>query len=146
MPWKIVSYRTFVDDIDRMIIYISTISRRRVAHRFPGTDDRDQILRIFEGLGTPTPASWPGAQQLAGRYREMRRAVRGPSAVACARRRLTGRLLNPGVASGFLFDMARLGTRGQCVSTAFKFRRIPKNRPNLFKPHQHLTLNAECRI
>ena len=83
MPWKIVSYRTFVDDIDRMIIYISTISRRRVAHRFPGTDDRDQILRIFEGLGTPTPASWPGAQQLAGRYREMRCAVRGPSAVAC---------------------------------------------------------------
>ena len=31
---------------------------------FPGTDDRDQILRIFKGLGTPTPASWPGMTEL----------------------------------------------------------------------------------
>ena len=28
---------------------------------FPGVDDRDQIERIFKGLGTPTVQSWPGA-------------------------------------------------------------------------------------
>jgi cyclin-dependent kinase len=31
---------------------------------FPGVDDRDQIERIFKGLGTPTVQSWPGMVEL----------------------------------------------------------------------------------
>merc|ERR1719169_4551 len=31
---------------------------------FPGSEDQDQIKRIFEGLGTPKPDNWPGMLEL----------------------------------------------------------------------------------
>ncbi len=26
---------------------------------FPGTNENDQLLKIFKALGTPTPVTWP---------------------------------------------------------------------------------------
>eukprot|EP00306_Pavlova_sp_CCMP459_P018764 CAMPEP_0185208994 /NCGR_PEP_ID=MMETSP1140-20130426/62993_1 /TAXON_ID=298111 /ORGANISM="Pavlova sp., Strain CCMP459" /LENGTH=345 /DNA_ID=CAMNT_0027776745 /DNA_START=1 /DNA_END=1039 /DNA_ORIENTATION=+ len=31
---------------------------------FPGDSEIDQLLRVFRGLGTPTPGAWPGAREL----------------------------------------------------------------------------------
>ena len=36
---------------------------RRVAF-LPGTSDLDQLSKIFDALGTPTPQNWPGVREL----------------------------------------------------------------------------------
>lgn len=57
---------------------------------FQGDSEIDQLYRIFQRLGTPTPETWPGASSLPEykdafpRFRRQVRARRRPPAASCA--------------------------------------------------------------
>ncbi|XP_022834271.1 serine/threonine-protein kinase PITSLRE-like [Spodoptera litura] len=54
-------YSTPIDMWSVGCIFAELITMRPL---FPGTSELDQINRIFEGLGTPTDATWPGFSEL----------------------------------------------------------------------------------
>jgi len=59
-------YSTSVDIWSVGCIFAEMVNGRPL---FPGTSDADQLLKIFEVLGTPSLESWPGMKELS-EYRE----------------------------------------------------------------------------
>ncbi len=59
-------YSTSVDMWSVGCIFAEMVNGRPL---FPGNSDADQLLKIFEVLGTPSPNLWPGMKELS-EYKE----------------------------------------------------------------------------